>query len=42
MVISIIHTSTPLKKNSFESNLWVEPTDFTPNLLSRLRSLYTQ
>ena len=35
-------TSTPLKKNSFESNLWVEPTDFTPNLLSRLRSLYTQ
>ena len=35
-------TSTPLKTDSFESNLWVEPIDFTPNLPIRLRSLYTQ
>ncbi len=35
-------TSALLKKNSFESSLWVEPIDFTSNLSSRLRSLYTQ
>ena len=35
-------TSALLKKNSFESNSWVEPMVFTSNLLSRLRSLYTQ
>ena len=35
-------TSALLKASSFESNLWVEPIDFTPNLPIRLRSLYTQ
>ena len=35
-------TSALLKKNSFESNSWVEPMVFTSNLSSRLRSLYTQ
>ena len=35
-------TSALLKKNSFESSSWVEPMDFTSNLFSRLRSLYTQ
>ncbi len=35
-------TSPPLKTASFESILWVKPIDFTPNLPSRLRSLYTQ
>ncbi len=35
-------TSALLKKNSFESSSWVEPMDFTSNLSSRLRSLYTQ
>ena len=34
--------STPLKKNSFNCSLWVEPIDFTADLFSRLRSLYTQ
>ena len=34
--------SALLKKNSFESSSWVEPMDFTSNLSSRLRSLYTQ
>ena len=40
--ISGVATSALLKKNSFESSLWVEPIDFTSNLSSRLRSLYTQ
>ena len=40
--LGIPPASTSLKKNSFESSLWVEPIHFTPNLLSRLRSLYTQ
>ena len=35
-------TSALLKKNSFESSSWVKPMHFTSNLLSRLRSLYTQ
>ena len=35
-------TSPTLKKNSFKCSLWVEPIDFTPDLLSRLRALYTQ
>ncbi|OKY28101.1 hypothetical protein BTU71_25120 [Vibrio parahaemolyticus] len=35
-------TSPILKKNSFESSSWVEPMDFTPNLLLRLHALYTQ
>ena len=35
-------TSALLKKSSFESSSWVEPMDFTSNLSSRLRSLYTQ
>ena len=35
-------TSTPLKKNSFNCSLWVKPIVFTADLLSRLRSLYTQ
>ena len=35
-------TSALLKKNSFESSSQVEPVDFTSNLFSRLRSLYTQ
>ncbi|EFB76870.1 hypothetical protein SUBVAR_04782 [Subdoligranulum variabile DSM 15176] len=35
-------TSALLKASSFESNLWVEPIDFTSNLPVRLRSLYTQ
>ena len=35
-------TARVLKKNSFESNSWVEPMVFTSNLSSRLRSLYTQ
>ena len=34
--------STPLKNNSFNCSLWVEPIVFTADLLSRLRSLYTQ
>ena len=35
-------TSTSLKNNSFKCNLQVEPIVFTSDLLSRLRSLYTQ
>ena len=35
-------TSTPLKKNSFNSSLGVKPPDFTTDLLFRLRTLYTQ
>ena len=35
-------TSTSLKPSSFERNLWVKPTAFTPDLKSRLRTLYTQ
>ena len=34
--------STPLKKNSFNGSSWVKPMHFTTDLLSRLRSLYTQ
>ena len=41
-MLGIPPTSALLKKNSFESSLWVEPIDFTSNLSSRLRSLYTQ
>ena len=40
--LGIPPTSTSLKNNSFERSLWVEPIDYTFNLLSRLRSLYTQ
>ena len=40
--LGIPPASTSLKKNSFESSSWVEPMHFTSNLLSRLRSLYTQ
>ena len=40
--LGIPPASTSLKKNSFESSSWVEPMYFTSNLLSRLRSLYTQ
>ena len=35
-------TSPALKKNSFQSSPGVEPRAFTPDLLLRLRSLYTQ
>ncbi len=35
-------TSALLKTISFESSSWVEPMDFTSNLIARLRSLYTQ
>ena len=35
-------TSTSLKLHSFNCNLWVEPIDFTADLQSRLRTLYTQ
>ena len=35
-------TSTSLKLYSFNCNLWVEPIDFTADLQSRLRTLYTQ
>ncbi len=35
-------TSALLKTTSFESSSWVEPMDFTSNLIARLRSLYTQ
>ena len=35
-------TSTSLKLCSFNCNLWVEPIDFTADLQSRLRTLYTQ
>ena len=35
-------TSALLKRDSFESRSWVEPTLFTSNLPPRLRSLYTQ
>ena len=35
-------TSALLKIHSFESSSWVEPMYFTPNLHTRLRSLYTQ
>ena len=41
-ITAIGFTSALLKKNSFESSSWVEPMDFTSNLFSRLRSLYTQ
>ena len=49
-LISTHFTATPgiplappvLKINSFQSNLRVEPLHFTPDLLFRLRSLYTQ
>ena len=34
--------SPSLKKNSFKCSLWVKPIDFTSDLLSRLRALYTQ
>ncbi len=40
--LGIPPASTSLKKNSFESSSWVKPMHFTSNLLSRLRSLYTQ
>ena len=40
--LGIPSTSPTLKKNSFKCSLWVEPIDFTPDLLSRLRALYTQ
>ena len=35
-------TSPTLKKNSFKCSSWVKPMDFTSDLLSRLRALYTQ
>ena len=34
--------STSLKLYSFKCSLWVEPIDFTSDLQSRLRTLYTQ
>ena len=34
--------STSLKLCSFKCRLWVEPIDFTSDLQSRLRTLYTQ
>ena len=34
--------STSLKKDSFNGSPWVKPMYFTADLLSRLRSLYTQ
>ena len=34
--------STSLKQNSFKCSSWVKPTDFTSDLLCRLRTLYTQ
>ncbi|RLU73942.1 hypothetical protein CTZ27_38945 [Streptomyces griseocarneus] len=34
--------STSLKLCSFKCSLWVEPIDFTSDLQSRLRTLYTQ
>ena len=34
--------STSLKPGSFKCSLWVEPIDFTSDLLGRLRTLYTQ
>ena len=35
-------TSLELETNSFEGSSGVEPRDFTPNLLVRLRALYAQ
>ena len=35
-------TSLELKTNSFEGSSEVEPRDFTPNFLVRLRALYAQ
>ena len=35
-------TSTSLKLYSFKSSSWVKPMDFTSDLQSRLRTLYTQ
>ena len=35
-------SSPSLKHSSFKSSSGVEPRDFTPNLLRRLRSLYAQ
>ena len=35
-------TSPTLKKNSFKRSPWVEPMYFTPDLLPRLHTLYTQ
>ena len=40
--LGIPPASTPLKICSFKRSLWVEPIDFTFNLQTRLRSLYTQ
>ena len=40
--LGIPPASTSLKNCSFERSLWVKPIDFTFNLQSRLRSLYTQ
>ena len=40
--LGIPSASTSLKMRSFERSLWVEPINFTFNLHSRLRSLYTQ
>ena len=35
-------TSLELQTNSFEGSSGVEPRDFTPNFLGRLRALYAQ
>ncbi len=40
--LGIPSASPVLKKNSFKCRLWVEPTVFTSDLLSRLHALYTQ
>ena len=40
--LGIPPASTSLKNLSFKCSLWVEPIVFTPDLRSRLRSLYTQ
>ena len=40
--LGIPPASTSLKKNSFKRSPGVEPRYFTPDLLSRLRTLYTQ
>ena len=40
--LGIPPASSSLKNNSFKCSIRVEPVYFTPNLLSRLHSLYTQ
>ncbi len=40
--LGIPPASPVLKKHSFKCSLWVKPIDFTSDLRSRLRALYTQ